>query len=127
MKRSRMKSVSKKLRRARPAFQAVYDAVDARSGGRCEVILALGFSREGARCEAQATEHHHLFKPRRSHHTPGEIVHICNLHHRRVDWPYKFGKLVYVGKVVIGDTERFHFDIRYAASKFAARAQGVLG
>ena len=128
LKRSgRLRPVSAKTRRAKPGFEAVYREVDARSGGRCEVILVARGTISGHRCCMRAKDHHHLFKPRAVHTTVGEVVGICRPHHERVDWPYAKGRLVFVGSIG-GDPspypERYFFAIRYAASKFEARQLG---
>lgn len=101
---------SKKLRAEEPEFQAVYAQVDARSEGRCEVVL------DGERCKRQATEHHHLMKPRRSNHAPWLIVHLCREHHDRTVWPFKRGRLV------IHPVERpgSRYAIRFASDKYEA-------
>lgn len=109
MKRSRLRAVSKKTRAGRRAFQAVYDAVDARSGGRCEACWIV-----------QATEHHHTRKPRRSFHAPEWIIHVCRFCHRRVDESYDQGRLVITPR----GNGRFRCELIYAADKFAVRASG---
>lgn len=125
----RLKPVSTKVRREKKAHDAVYDAVDARSGMRCEIVnvprhVVVTYNDTADvwyRCGQPAVEHHHLFKPRRSHHTPDAIVHICRACHRLVDAPYRDGRLVYKGSIVTGAARTFHFAIVRAASKFAAR------
>ena len=120
MKRSRLKPVSKKVQRNRPAFDAVYAEVDARSGGICEVTLPIGVAGwvlALGRCATKATEHHHTRKPRRSWHAKEWIIHICADHHQRVDAPYSLGRLETNG---IGDGT-FRCEVVYAASKFAHR------
>lgn len=127
MKRSRLRTYapmakrSEKAREAEPDFRAVYAEVDARSGGRCEVTTQEPGSVSAFRCHLRAQEHHHLFKPRRAHHTAHEIIHICRGHHDRVEWPFTRGRLCYVGSATTGDIVAFHFALRYAASKFDAR------
>ena len=109
---SYMKRRSKKVQQAAPDFQAVYRLVDQRSEGRCEFV-----SEFLDRCPRRASDHHHLVKPRRSHHLPGLIVHLCREHHDRCAWPYKRGRLV-VQEQWRG---RFYFFIMYAADKFGVR------
>lgn len=116
---ARMASASDKVKAERGVFASVYSEVDRRSDGRCEVEI------ERARCRRRATEHHHLFKPRRAHHSADEIAHVCREHHERVDYPYPRGRLCYVGLLVTGETRRFVFVLRYAADKFAARHEGA--
>lgn len=88
---------SDKLRDEEAAYLAVYVLVDQRSEGRCE---AFGYDYDMAagvvvaRCPKRATDHHHCVKPRRSHHDPDQIVHLCRAHHDRCDWPYQRGRLV---------------------------------
>ena len=106
-----MRRMSRTRQRQEPDFQAVYRLVDQRSEGRCEVELAL-------RCGKRATDHHHLVKPRRSHHQPELIVHMCRAHHERCAWPFKRGRLVWLFPE--GGQMR-EFAIRYASDKFAAR------
>ena len=96
-------------------FRAVYQVVDARSGGRCEVNLLDGASL--ARCRRRAADHHHLYRPRRSHHDPLLIVHLCRHHHDRCTWPYKRGRLVIT---LVGGW--YTFAVVFAADKFAVRS-----
>lgn len=114
-----MKRQSEKVKANAGEFQAVYKIVRVRSGGRCECNLfhdpTPPFS--GLRCNRQAVDPHHLYKPRRSHHDENYIVHLCRSHHDRCEWPYKRGRLV-ISPLGGG---AFHFAIRYAADKFAAR------
>lgn len=114
-----MRRQSQKVITAQADFRVAYRVVDARSEGRCECSLmphvegwALRF-----RCHRRASDHHHLYKPRRSHHDPALIVHLCRHHHDRCEWPYKRGRLVVS---LVGG--RFSFAIRFAADKFSARA-----
>ncbi len=85
-----MRRVSKKVKAGDSEFRAVYAVVDARSGGRCEVNLLQS---PNTRCTKRATDHHHLYKPRRSNHEPLCIIHVCRDHHDRMEWPYKRGRL----------------------------------
>ena len=85
----------------------VYAAVDARSGGKCE------------RCGVKATEHHHTRKPRRSHHRPELIAHLCHWCHARCSWPYREGRLTV--EPMLDAPGRFVFDVIHAESKFAVR------
>jgi hypothetical protein len=88
----RLPKKSAKVTEGEAAYRRVYDDVDKRSDGFCEVELEhLGRLR---RCPARATDHHHLVKPRRSHHTPEQIAHVCRPHHDRCTWPYDRGRLV---------------------------------
>ena len=110
MKRSRLRPVSRKVQRGKKAFDAVYAQVDARSGGRCEACHIIA-----------ATEHHHTVKPRRSNHTAAKIIHLCRFCHRRVDEPYKNGRLL----IDHNGNGTFRCRIVYGESKFAARADSV--
>jgi hypothetical protein len=108
--RGRLRRVSKKVRAGEAAFQAVYRQVDARSGGRCEV-------REfNIRCLRPARDHHHLYKPRRSHHSPELIVHLCRPHHNACERSYSRGRLVIA---LVGGQHMYQ--IVTAADKWAAR------
>ena len=121
MRRSRLRPISKKVQRNRKAFDAVYAAVDKRSGGRCELRIALMVDAEGRTlgqvCSQRATDHHHLLKPRRSHHVPELIVALCRTHHAEVDAPYAKGRLV----ISPSGDGRFLFRRVYAPDKFAHR------
>jgi hypothetical protein len=86
----RLRAMSVKRRAGLGRWRAVYEEVDQRSGGRCEVRLGP----RSWRCPDNAVDHHHLVKPRASHHTAELIVHLCRGHHVQVDWPYKLGRLV---------------------------------
>jgi hypothetical protein len=108
--------VSAKTRHLAPEFRIVYELVDARSEGRCEVNI-VGPWAPSARCTHRAADHHHVVKPRRSHHDPALIVAMCRIHHDRCEWPYQRGRLVVTP---LGDG-RFTFALRYAADKFSAR------
>lgn len=119
---SRMAKQSPAVIEGAEAFARVYAEVDARSEGRCEVTWiskAVSF-----RCIRRGAEHHHLFKPRRAHHTALEVVHVCRDCHDRTDWPFKRGRLCFLGRVAIGVREEFRFTLRYASDKFAARGDG---
>jgi len=114
-----MKRVSEKVKKEAASFAAVYREVDQRSEGRCEVCVDL------IRCARRGVEHHHLFKPRRSHHTAAQVLYACRSCHDRMEWPYWRGRLCYVGSQIAPITsQRFFFVIRYAADKFSARGQG---
>ena len=117
---------SQKVVKGEPDFRAVYRLVDQRSEGRCEVQifpdleglcqppgLAILF-----RCRRRASDHHHLYKPRRSHHDPALIVHLCRHHHDRCAWPFKRGRLV-----ISRQAGTFQFAIRFASEKFTAREE----
>ena len=78
----RLKAISKR-RRASQKFtksDPVYQAVDRRSGGRCEVVL------DGIRCAKRQSDRHHL-RPggagRNSleGHTPHVVLAVCRNHH----------------------------------------------
>jgi len=91
----RLKAVSAKVKAAKPAYDAVYRAVDARSGGRCEVTLpfrAVGYDR-AYRCLDRATEHHHTRRPRRLAHRPSLVMAICRRHHNDVRATFANGRL----------------------------------
>ena len=132
----RLRPVSAKTRRAKPGFDAVYREVDARSGGRCEVSVKTELRAAPwfllPRCGEQATEHHHLFKPRRGscelcglshlgpHHRTENILHVCERHHAEFEpRAYRDGRRV----PTAFDAERgcYRTEVRYAASKFEAR------
>jgi hypothetical protein len=86
--------------------------VNQRSEGRCEFRIpceGLVAVDNMPRCPKRATDHHHLLKPRRSHHTPDQIVHLCRDHHDRCEWPFKRGRLVITQR----GGGRFAFAIRY--------------
>lgn len=115
---ARMANESDKVKQDRDVFASVYAEVARRSDGRCEV------EQDGeGRCRRRAMDPHHLFKPRRSHHTADEIVHVCRPCHDRMEYPFKRGRLCYLGSIVSGEIRRFRFALRYAASKFAARSE----
>lgn len=107
-----MKRRSLKVRKAEPDFRKVYAQVDRRSDGRCEVVVG------GSRCTRRATEHHHLVRPRRQHHQPDLILHVCRAMHERMSYPYKRGRLVWMFPEGGG---RHEFLLCYAANKWAAR------
>jgi hypothetical protein len=113
---------SRKVQDGDAAFRAVYAEVDARSGFRCEVstiITASTMPGDGwGRCRMRATEHHHLFKPRRSHHTAEVVIHACRACHDRMEWPFKRGRLCFLSRMGTA----FLFAIRTASDKWAARA-----
>src|SRR5262245_1292743 len=85
VKRTRLRSVSLKVRRSRRTWEVVYGQVDARSGGWCEVGPWYDgkFGTYGSEVPHKASEHHHLFKPRRSalSHQARNILHVCRKHH----------------------------------------------
>lgn len=107
---------SEKAKAEEAAFKAVYGVVDARSEGRCECDFLPSPHDGWTRCRHRAADHHHLYKPRRSHHDPALIVHLCRHHHDRCAWPFKRGRLVI--RLLGG---RHTFAIQFAADKFAAR------
>lgn len=90
MKRSRLRSVSKKRRAGRAEWDAVYEAVDQRARGRCEVVL------DGIRCHRRARDHHHCLKPRAVYNAPPFVIAICREEHEQVEAPYDRGRLVIV-------------------------------
>lgn len=96
----------------------VYQAVDRRSGGRCEVSLGLL-----GRCARRAEEHHHTKKPRasRQNHIPARIIHVCQGHHRMAERPYCQGRLL----IAPSGDGTFYCSVVIAPDKFAARAQGA--
>lgn len=130
-RRTRLRRVSKKVTRVAPEYRSVYEVVDARSGGRCEVNFTLEYILAGKaadlvkpgakgfdlRCRYRAVDHHHLYKPRRSNHEPDLIVHLCRRHHERCEWPYQKGRLC-----ISLENGVHRFQIRFAADKWAARA-----
>ncbi len=113
----RLRPVSRKTRQAKPEFGAVYDAADTRAGGRCEVVDYP--VRSGFRCPSAASEHHHLFKPRRSHHTVREILHVCRTHHEQFERAYALGRRVPTTFNEVAG--RYDTAVVYAPSKFVAR------
>ena len=115
-----MKRQSVKVAKAQPDFRAVYKVVDQRSEGRCEANQWDGYPM--MRCRRRASDHRHLYKPRRRHHDPALIVRLCRHHHGRCVWPYKRGRLVIslVGGCPV-------FAIRFAADKFALRSGATAG
>lgn len=118
-----MRRVSVKRRAEAETFAAVYRLVDKRSEGQCEFIVSgdagTGPYLAGARCRKRATDHHHCVKPRRSHHSVNEIIHLCRAHHDRCEGPFVLGRLV----VTPLGNERFRYTIRYASDKFANRRE----
>jgi len=92
-RRSRLRSVSAKVQRQRPEFDAVYALVNFRSGGRCEAIFPLSRPGDVMRCVARATDHHHTRRPRRSFHTPAFVIHLCRRHHDMCSASYRVGRL----------------------------------
>lgn len=117
-RRKRLNPVSRKLRAGKAKHDAVYAAVDARSGGRCEYRwigndLYHNFLTE-LRCLRPAAEHHHTRKPRRSYHAPEWVVGLCRAHHDRCEGKYALGRLVVTP---CGDGT-FTFSLVYARSKW---------
>lgn len=111
-----LRRVSSRRQRERSAFDAVYWEVNARSRGLCE-LDGHGFH--------WASEHHHLFKPRRSHHTAAEILHVCRVGHTEFDRPYRIGRRVPTTfDVGLG---RYRTEVVYAADKFALRNNSLHG
>jgi hypothetical protein len=104
--------VSAKRRAGRPAWDAVYDAVDRRSGGWCEVVL------RGLRCRRRAEDHHHTRKPRARYHRPELVIHLCRRHHDQAEAAYARGRLL----IEPGGDGRLVCRVVVAADKFAARA-----
>lgn len=107
-----MRRQSKKVKKGEPSFRKVYALVDRRSEGRCEVNFYPAEPRLG--CRRQATDHHHVLKPRRSHHNENAIVHLCRAHHDRAEWPYHRGRLV----IKILGSGKFSFAINYTSDKY---------
>jgi len=115
---SYMNRRSEKVKAGEASFRTVYRAVDKRSDGICEFSLLPDYG-DAIRCKRRATDHHHLYKPRRSHHEKDLVVALCRVHHERCEYPYKRGRLVIL--LVNG---RHHFALRFASDKFAARNIG---
>ncbi len=123
----RLRPQSKKAQQGAEAFKGIYREVDQRSGGRCEYRARIERELSGIagrpfdflRCRKAATDHHHLFRPRRSNHRKGVIVHLCRGHHDRCGWPFKDGRLM-IDPVDDG----FRFRIVWAESKFALCSRG---
>lgn len=126
MKRSRIRSISKKRRAGQAEWDEVYRLVDARSGGFCEVALWFRRQTDGyyyeSRCTKKADDHHHTIKPRSSNHSPVTVIHICRNHHRMAENPFSAGRLL---TLPLG-TGRFHCRIVTAASKEEARRLGLI-
>lgn len=59
----------------------VYEAVVARSGGRCEAEYAVMWAEEWHRCPAQATEVHHLLPKSRGGRILDDYGETCHLIH----------------------------------------------
>jgi hypothetical protein len=112
---------SQKVEDGDAAFRAVYADVDARSEGRCEVwepkVVGRSPTPSYVRCGRRAVEHHHLFQPRRSHHTVEEVVHICRACHDRVTAPFRRGRLCHLGRA----GAVFLFAVKTANDKWEAR------
>lgn len=123
-----MSKRSQKVEAGEAAFKAVYALVDRRSEGRCEVWepakvlnLTTGLPEVlHVRCKRRAVEHHHLFKPRRANHDESKVVHVCRDCHDRMEWPYKRGRLCYVGNF----GAEFAFAIRYDKPALGDRLGG---
>lgn len=115
-----LKRVSAKRRRSKLGTKRdpVYQAVDERSRGICE----LGAHGVGQIVHA-ATEHHHLFKPRATHHKAVWILHVCRAGHREFEREYAKGRRVPTWFNTV--TGRFDTKMIFAADKWAARAQGA--
>ena len=80
----RLKAMSKR-RRASQKFtksDPVYQAVDRRSGGRCEVVLVVndGFTWR-ARCPERQRDHHHCLKPRETFNDVRYVIGVCRACH----------------------------------------------
>lgn len=113
-----MKRVSAKRKRSKLGTRQdpVYQAVDARSRGRCE----------GPGCLRLATDHHHCVKPRASHHEPHLIVALCRRCHEQCNAPYAKGRLVVTPEAFSASgVPQFRFRVITASDKFAARARGA--
>lgn len=116
--RASLRRVSAKRRRSKLGTKAdpVYQAVDRRSQGRCEVVLVelLG------RCYRLGEEHHHTKKPRASseNHVPERIIHVCKIHHRMASREYRDGRL----EMEPNGNGTFHCRVAIAPDKWAARA-----
>jgi hypothetical protein len=110
---------SEKVKQEEAEFKAVYAVVDARSEGRCEYNPMPEYGTT-PRCPRRASDHHHLYKPRRSNHEPILILHLCRDHHDRASWPYQRGRLTFS---IINGLHKAK--IVYASDKWAARALDV--
>ncbi len=113
-----MRRRSAKVEQSEADWQAVYQLVDARSAGRCE-FTAESWVPAPVRCPRPARQHHHVMKPRRAHHDPDHVVHLCLPHHERCEWPYQRGRLV----VDPEGAGAFRFRVLYAPDKFSLRAE----
>lgn len=121
--RKRLNRVSQKVKKERPWFDEVYRFVDARSSGRCEIIMAgevsawTGKTLASRRCPSRATDHHHLRKPRRHHHLAALIVHLCRTHHDMTAASYRVGRLEIA--LVPGEPAQWVGRVVQKASKWA--------
>lgn len=131
-----MSKRSQKVEAGEAAFKAVYAEVDARSEGRCEVwepakVLSwtTGLPEVAhIRCRRRAVEHHHLYKPRRANHDASKVIHACRDCHDRMEWPYRRGRLSYMGTARGTDPMlTFLFSIRYAKPALGDRVGGHFG
>ena len=93
----------------------VYEAVDRRAMGRCEVTFT---NLASVRCSNPARDHHHTRKPRKTWNHPDYVMAICRACHERVDWPYLRGRL----EILPLGAGRFACAIVTAPDKWAARA-----
>lgn len=112
---------SVKVQESEAEWTSVYRVVDQRSEGQCEHTAepTPPLFLPTLRCPRQARQHHHVTKPRRSHHDPDHVVHLCIPHHERCEWPYHRGRLV----VEPRGRGAFVFRILFASDKWAARGE----
>ena len=96
----------------RPEIAAVYAAVDDRSAGQCETMLAPNVGGIAPlRCQRRAVDHHHVVKRSQGGPTdPDHVVALCRTCHERTDFPYSRGRLV----IEALGAEQFRYEIRYA-------------
>lgn len=113
MKRTRLRSVSRKTRAVRwPALAALRLHVGMRATWQCEYVHAYGGWHHGP------LEVHHVVKRSRLRNdSPDNAVLLCLRHHQDTDRPYAIGRLV----VTPLGSGRFHFEIVTKADKWAAR------
>lgn len=101
-------------------YRAEKAKVRARSGGRCEVTLHNVISVLGrCPCPADGGPHHVVSRAKGGSDLADNLLDICRLHHDRVTWPYRHGKLVIRARP--GEPASFVCEVWYACDKWAAR------